>query len=360
MPATSPIPEEVAKCHTAAGEYGRYVITTGPYMIDGSDKLDISSCGAQKPISGFNPNTGLNLVRNPNYDPATDSPDSRQATCRTGSRSRSTPTWTTSSTRSSAVSSRARSRRPRTRSCAATSPAPTSASRLRVNAGDRIWYAYMNLTHPALRRHPRAQGDEPRDGPRGHPARLGRPGRWAGPATHVLPRSLVGGATDDYDPYQQPVAGDVEAAKAEMKQSKYDTDQDGICDAGRLQGRDQPQPQLRALVVDVPDHRAVRRRRSASRSRPARRRATAVDDDLARPHRRRPPFSSGNGWGKDFADPITYFGSLFDWLVTILQSGNQNFSLVGLTAQKAKQVGVGHTPRAACPAWTPTSRSAPR
>ncbi len=35
MPATAPIPEEVAKCHTQAAEYGRYVISTGPYMIDG-------------------------------------------------------------------------------------------------------------------------------------------------------------------------------------------------------------------------------------------------------------------------------------------------------------------------------------
>ena len=51
----------------------------------------------------------------------------------------------------------------------------------------------------------------------------------------------------DYYPYQQPpFAGDVEAAKAEMAQSKYDTDQDGTCDAAALQGRDQPQPQLRA------------------------------------------------------------------------------------------------------------------
>src|SRR5215204_2267498 len=55
MPATAPIPQEVAKCFTKAGDYGRYVISTGPYMIQGSDKLDISSCKAMKPISGFDP-----------------------------------------------------------------------------------------------------------------------------------------------------------------------------------------------------------------------------------------------------------------------------------------------------------------
>ena len=79
MPATAPIPEEVAKCHTQAAEYGRYVISTGPYMIEGADKLDISSCASQKPISGFNPNTGFKLVRNPSYDPATDDTAIREA-----------------------------------------------------------------------------------------------------------------------------------------------------------------------------------------------------------------------------------------------------------------------------------------
>ena len=72
MTATAPIPEEVAKCFTKAGDYGRYVISSGPYMIQGSDKLDISSCSAMKPISGYDPSRRLSLVRNPNFDQATD------------------------------------------------------------------------------------------------------------------------------------------------------------------------------------------------------------------------------------------------------------------------------------------------
>ncbi|HEV8164775.1 MAG TPA: ABC transporter substrate-binding protein, partial [Actinomycetota bacterium] len=55
MPAAGPIPQEVAKCSTKAGDYGRFLISSGPYMIQGSDKLVTSSCGAQKPISGFDP-----------------------------------------------------------------------------------------------------------------------------------------------------------------------------------------------------------------------------------------------------------------------------------------------------------------
>ena len=45
MPAAGPIPQEVAKCFEGKpGAYGRYVIASGPYMIEGSDDLDISSC----------------------------------------------------------------------------------------------------------------------------------------------------------------------------------------------------------------------------------------------------------------------------------------------------------------------------
>ena len=32
------------------------MISSGPYMIEGSDALDISSCNAMKAISGFDPN----------------------------------------------------------------------------------------------------------------------------------------------------------------------------------------------------------------------------------------------------------------------------------------------------------------
>jgi peptide/nickel transport system substrate-binding protein len=55
--------------------------------------------------------------------------------------------------------------------------------------------------------------------------------------THFIPDSLLVGASidgtpiADYDPYpSEGDAGDVEAAKAEMAQSRYDSDGDGICD----------------------------------------------------------------------------------------------------------------------------------
>ena len=52
MPAAYPMPQEVAKCFEGKpGAYGRYVIASGPYMIEGSEDLNISSCGAMRPIA---------------------------------------------------------------------------------------------------------------------------------------------------------------------------------------------------------------------------------------------------------------------------------------------------------------------
>ena len=113
----------------------------------------------------------------------------------------STPTSTTSSTRSSAVSSRAPSRRPRTRSLRRYLQDPEHP---RAAAGQRRRPHLVRLHEPhdaAVRRRPRAQGDEPRDGPRGHPACLGRPGAGQHPDPHAP--ELDDPDIPDYFPYQQ-------------------------------------------------------------------------------------------------------------------------------------------------------------
>ncbi|MDQ4094579.1 MAG: ABC transporter substrate-binding protein, partial [Actinomycetota bacterium] len=82
MPAAAPIPHEVADCFNddKAGAYGPYQVSSGPYMIEGLDQMDITSCQTieQTRPEGFDPTSHLNLVRNPNYDPETDSPEVRE------------------------------------------------------------------------------------------------------------------------------------------------------------------------------------------------------------------------------------------------------------------------------------------
>jgi peptide/nickel transport system substrate-binding protein len=79
LPATAPMPPEVAGCFTKAGDYGRDVVSTGPYMIQGADVVDASRCRSIEPMTGFQPTRDLYLVRNPAYDAATDDPAVRES-----------------------------------------------------------------------------------------------------------------------------------------------------------------------------------------------------------------------------------------------------------------------------------------
>ena len=97
MPATAPIPSEIGKCFEGkAGAYGRNLVATGPYMFNGSADVDISACDKVKPASGFDGQTIMDLVRNPNYDALRPTRRLPGRTSRTSSSSSSTPTRTTS------------------------------------------------------------------------------------------------------------------------------------------------------------------------------------------------------------------------------------------------------------------------
>jgi peptide/nickel transport system substrate-binding protein len=333
MPATAPIPEEVAKCHTERGAYGRYVISTGPYMTEGSDKLDISSCGAQKPIAGFNPNSGLKLVRNPNYDPATDDTSIRE----------SFPDRFEIGVNTNLDNIFDKIERGELEGSFEQPPNAvlrrylqdeSIRDRLRVNSGDRMWYMYMNLTTPPFDDvHVRKAMNLVMD-------LDGILRSWGGPVqgtipTHVLPQSMI--RLDDYNPLQQPpYAGDVAAAKEEMKLSAYDTDKDGLCDApackGVLHGNRNfaPWSNHSAIITQSAAQIGVElETRELSR--------TSIQLATGEP-KRKLPTSSGTGWGKDYADPSTFM-VLFDSR-NILPEGNSAQALVGITGAKAGEVGA--------------------
>ncbi len=93
MPATAPIPpspaDPDARLGTATGHddgYGRYLVSTGPYMIAGSGNLDFSLAPEdQEPLAGYVPATfdpdteelskagSITLVHNPSWDRRSDS-----------------------------------------------------------------------------------------------------------------------------------------------------------------------------------------------------------------------------------------------------------------------------------------------
>src|SRR5258708_1087712 len=76
MPATGPIPPEVGKCFTGAkaGNYGRDLISSGPYMVQGADGIDPSSSPSITPTDGSDRGDRTKYIpMNPTQPPFDDS-----------------------------------------------------------------------------------------------------------------------------------------------------------------------------------------------------------------------------------------------------------------------------------------------
>ncbi|MEY2430404.1 MAG: peptide/nickel transport system substrate-binding protein, partial [Acidimicrobiaceae bacterium] len=145
MPATAPIPPEVGKCFEGKpGNYGRNLISSGPYMVQGSAGT-FSSCSALKPFSGYDGANGnhIILVRNPNYDQSTDAyrknyPD------RFEYRVNSNADDIYQKVAAGQLEDEQASPQPKTIRQYVTDP--NLKNRLLPNVGDRTWYLTMNMT----------------------------------------------------------------------------------------------------------------------------------------------------------------------------------------------------------------------
>jgi peptide/nickel transport system substrate-binding protein len=340
MPATAPFPAEVADCFKQAGEYGRYVISSGPYQIQGSDKLDISDCKKMKPISGYDPVESLAFVRNPNYAAATDSRDVRENNV--------DGLLFTINTNGEDIFNKMEAGE--IEGEVATAPPqvlqkylqnPDFEGRLKVFPGDRTWYVVFNLTLPPfddvnIRKAVNVAINKDQ-------LRRIRGGPTTGDiATHILPPEMTGGGptNTDYDPYESNAdfQGDVDAAKEFIKQSKYDSDQDGVCDADAckdvvfLTRSTPPQvDQAPAIEESLAPLGLTFKIKELDTSGAY----TAIADVKGKF-----PIAVNAGWGKDYGDPSTFM-VLFDGrLISCIPGANSNYGLVGLTPEKATDCGL--------------------
>jgi peptide/nickel transport system substrate-binding protein len=331
MPAAAPVPREVGECFEKAGEYGRFVISSGPYMIEGSEDLDISSCRTMEPISGWDPDRQLSLVRNPDYDPETDDPEVRSANI---------DGWTyTLNTNEEDIFNRVEAgevdvaESPLAPVLRKYSTDPQLREHLHIEPGDRTWYITMNLAQPPFDDiHVRKAANLVMD-------KEGLQRAWGGPsqgeiATHIVPDVMLEGLLDDYDPYpSENHAGDLDAAKEEMRQSKYDSDGDGVCDSDvcenvlHLNRNSSPWTEMGPVIEDSLSKIGItlQTRELADAYPPL--------QDVSR----QTPIGSNAGWGKDYPDAYTFVGFLFDGR-NILLTGNTNYSLVGLTPERAAEL----------------------
>ena len=324
MPATAPIPSEVGNCFEGKpGDYGRNLISSGPYMIKGSAG-QFTSCSALKPFSGYDGANGnhIILVRNPNYDQKTDQyrknyPDEFQYLVNSNADD------IYAKVQAGQLEDEQSSPQPKTIRQYITSP--DLRKRLLPNVGDRTWYLTMNLTQPPFDDiHVRKAMNYIIDKQALRKA-------WGGPvigsiATHIAPPVMYNNGLAEYDPYSTPNdAGDLAKAQAEMKQSKY-SGGSGSCtasackkilmigDTRALDNRMIPIIQADAAKIGVTF--TVRQINGAY---------TTIQTT-----NKNVPFSERPGWGKDYADPYTFFGELFDSRA-LIPEGNTNYSLVGVT-----------------------------
>ncbi|MGH2629691.1 MAG: ABC transporter substrate-binding protein [Actinomycetota bacterium] len=236
MPSAAPIPpnpfDEKARLGVAEGHdpnYGRYMVASGPYMFEGSEQLDFSVPAAQQdPVAGYQPGRSLVLVRNPSWDPATDQlrpayPDRIETAI--GGNSEDLALQVESDEIDLVLDGV-----PPSDQVQRYSTDPQLSDRLHANPSDAVRYMEMNLANPPFddvhvrRALNYAMDKEGLRQLRGGPLF----GELAG---HIMVDSLQNNLLVDFDPYATDNgSGDLEAAKAEMAQSKYDSDGDGVCD----------------------------------------------------------------------------------------------------------------------------------
>lgn len=234
MAASAPIPPNgdaplgAAEGHTR--DYGRFMVATGPYQFAGSENLDFSlPADEQTPVAGYVPGKSVQLVRNPNYDPSTDGlrpayPDGFNIAI--GGDNNDLYNKIQSGELDGVVDGIVPP--PVLRQY---STDPTLQPLLHINPSDAVRYISFNLAAPPfddvhIRKAVNLALDKAG-------MRTFRGGESVGEiAGHIMVNSLENNLLADYDPYATPnSAGDVTAAQEEIKQSAYDSDGDGVCDA---------------------------------------------------------------------------------------------------------------------------------
>jgi peptide/nickel transport system substrate-binding protein len=336
MPATGPIPGEVGKCFQGANsnKYGRNLVSTAGYMFEGSDKVNISSCSAMKPASGYDGQSNMTLVRNPNYSAATDSKSARENlpdsfVFTVNSNADDIYNKIASGDLDDAVAS------PTPKVLRQYQTDPSLKPRLKVNSGDRTWYLTMNLTQaPFDDIHIRKAMNWIID-------KNGLRKGWGGPtagsiANHIVPDGLLANTLKNYKPYGTPGdAGSVSKAAAEVKQSKYDPGKTGKCTASACKGvimiadvRAVDKAMIPVIQADAAKIGITFKVRSVNGAYP-----------VIQTPSKNVPISERPGWGKDYADASTFFNALF-LSSSILGSGNTNYSLVGLKPSMAGKFGI--------------------
>lgn len=347
MPATAPIPPNLADPKAPLGvaeghddDYGRFLVASGPYMFEGSENLDFSlSVDKQKPVAGYVPNKSYSLVRNPSWN----NDDIRPAYV--------DAIQTAIGGQEAVLDQKVQANEvdlvfdttlPEPEFIRTFQTTPDLQNRIFVDPTAATYYATMNLGTPPfddihVRKAVSLAIDK--EGYR----RIGGGSTTAEIAGHFVPDGMLNDALKGYDPYATPGnkgADDPQglaAAKAEMAQSIYDHDQDGVCDDPVCQN-----------VLTVANNTKTAQAEAAL----IRQNLDAIGISLDvksftqsaaygkvfDPKNHIALTTGWAGWVKDYSDAYTFFFPVM-YGPNILSQYNTNYSMVGATPQQLKQYG---------------------
>ena len=220
----------------ANGGFGPFVVSSGPYMLEGSAALDFSVPAAQRTGASGLTAEKVTLVRNPSWDPTTDA-------LRPAYADRIEITVVDSTATAVAALDAGTADllwNPRTPPSISDElymafQSNPARGRTHVNSAREVRYLVLNVAVPPFDDiHVRKALNWALD--KQHLIDLLGGPSAAGVIGHVAADSNEDGLLLDYDPYATPGhRGDLAAARAEMKLSRYDTNGDGLCDAAACQ-----------------------------------------------------------------------------------------------------------------------------
>jgi peptide/nickel transport system substrate-binding protein len=340
LPAAAPVPPEVGKCFEGRpGTYGLDLVSSGPYMIDGAKEVKIGSCGTIRPMRGISP-TQLTLVRNPRYDPKTDSTAAREsnpdrfvfvALHAGGAR---TLVQLVNKLSTGELEDAILYTTPK--ALARYAKAARARGLLRVDPTYWRWYISMNLTQPPfddihVRRAMSWLIDRAA-------LRDASGGSLAGSIPeHVTPDELLDNRLKGFAPFRTPGDhGDLARAQAEMAKSKYATRR-GVCIAKACKhvslvpltnctcyaAGQRIAPIIRAEAAKIGIAVRINSRDFGKFLEPS----TNI------------PITVNAEWMADYPDPADFVDRLFG-RTSIVPEGNLNASLVGITPAQAHRLGV--------------------
>jgi peptide/nickel transport system substrate-binding protein len=350
LPLTAPLPprpgDPGAPLGAATGHddgYGRFLVASGPYMVEGAQDLDPGApSDQQRPVSGYVPARSLTLVRNPSWDPATDQLRPARVDrieVEIGGTLDEAASRIDAGEIDLMLYSAPAPLQPLDMAEAVRGD-PQREDQVKVGSQDAVRSIPMNLAVPPLNDiHVRRAISYAVDK---EALRELLGGQLAGDiAGHFAPNSLENNLLLAYDPYATPGhRGDPEAAREEMARSTYDSDGDGSCDHPACD-------RVLTLVWELPPFPEL--------ARVVRHNLRTIGIDLhleeldfntllARMEdpRKHIPMAIGLAWYKIFLNASDFFAPSFSGTV-LDDPANGNLSLVGASPEQLRRWGYSVT-----------------